>query len=171
MKNTSWNIISSDKPTLIAMIISVILLILILTLLTYINVFERKNNTLKIQLNEMRLLKDELLNVKNIVETQEKKIDITKVNSVVSAIEQTLQDIGIKATAIKPLEKKKMEGFHQEDAELTVENIDLNKIVNLLYKIENSPLPIKIKNVALRTTFENPNMFILNITASLISKT
>jgi len=61
--------------------------------------------------------------------------------------------------------------FTEEDAELEIEGINLNQIVNLLYRIENSPFPLKVKNTVMKTAFENQNVFILNITASLIDKT
>ncbi len=163
-------IILSDKP-LLAMAVSVaILLIFVTALFIYTRQIEDKTQALKTQLNEMALLKDELIRIKNAVEAQERKIGLAKTSSPVSALEQMLNDTGLKANAIKPSEKKNIEGIYEEDVELTVEKVDLNKVVNLLYKIENSSVPVKIKSISLKTTFENPNMFILNITASFISR-
>jgi hypothetical protein len=170
MKIMISKIIFSDRYTLIIVIATI--LIAIFTFITFISVnnFERKNEELKEQLKEMQILKDELIYIKDIVESREKKIGLTEVSGVVSALEQTLSSIGLKAKVIRPLEKKRVKEFIEEDAELQIENINLNKIVNLLYRIENSPVPIKIKNTTIKTTFENPNKFILNLTASLISK-
>ncbi|MEK7308645.1 MAG: hypothetical protein AAB089_06215, partial [Nitrospirota bacterium] len=85
-------------------------------------------------------------------------------------LEQMLNSMGLKAKVIKPLEKKQVREFTEEDAEIEIENIDLNNIINLLYKIENSPVPMKIKTANIKTSFENPNVFILSLTASLISR-
>ncbi|MBI4686822.1 MAG: hypothetical protein HY756_03455 [Nitrospirae bacterium] len=163
-------ILLSDKP-LLAMAVSVtILLIFVTALFIYTGQIEDKTQALKTQLNEMALLKDELIRIKNAVEAQEKKMGLAKTGGPVSALEQMLNDTGLKANAIKPAEKKNIEGIYEEDMELTVEKIDLNKAVNLLYKIENSQAPVKIKSISLKTTFENPNIFILHMTVSFISR-
>jgi len=109
--------------------------------------------------------------VLNILLNQKKKIGLTKVSGVVSTMEQTLTTLGLEADIIKPLEKKRIKEFIEEDAELKMEDINLNELVNLLYKIENSPMPLKIKNILIKTTFENPDLFIVNLTVSLISRT
>lgn len=163
-------IILSDRRTLIAAGIAVALAVY--TLIAFISAknLEIKNNELTAQLKEMSALGKEFIYIKDIVESKEKKIGLTNVNSVVSALEQMLNSMGLKAKVIKPLEKKQAKEFTEEDAEIEIENIDLNNIINLLYKIENSPVPMKIKTANIKTAFENPNVFILGITASLISK-
>ncbi len=170
MKLIISKIIFSDRYTLIT--VTAVILIAIFTFITFIsaNKIEKGNGKLKNQLTEMQMLREELIHIKDIVESKEKKIGLTEVSGVVSALEQMLNTLGLEAKVIKPLEKKRIKEFKEEDAELQIENIDLNKIVNLLYRIENSPVPIKIKNATIKTTFENPNIFILNLTASLISK-
>lgn len=170
MKLMISKIIFSDRYTLIT--VTAAILIAIFTFITFIsaNKVESGNGKLKNQLTEMQMLREELIHIKDIVESKEKKIGLTEVSGVVSALEQMLNSLGLEAKVIKPLEKKRIKEFKEEDAELQIENIDLNKIVNLLYRIENSPVPIKIKNATIKTTFENPNIFILNLTASLISK-
>jgi hypothetical protein len=49
-------------------------------------------------------------------------------------------------------------------------NADLNSIVNLLYKIYISPVPMKIKSAAIKSTFEDPDKFIVKLTISLLSR-
>lgn len=111
-----------------------------------------------------------MIQIKDIAESKERKIGLTKITGAFPALQQLLDSLELKAKAIKPLEKKKIKEFTEEDAELEIEGINLNQIVNLLYRIENSPFPLKVKNAAMKTAFENQNVFILNITASLISK-
>ncbi len=170
MKFNAGKIIFSDKYILI--IAAAVIVVAAFTLATYISVnsFERKNKNLTSQLNEMHMLKEDLVQIKDVVESKERKIGLTKVTGVVPALQQMLDGLGLKAKVIKPLEKKKIKEFTEEDAVLEIEGIDLNAIVNLLYRIENSPVPLKVKNAAIKTTFENPNIFILALTASLIGK-
>ncbi|MBI5098235.1 MAG: hypothetical protein HZB30_03215 [Nitrospirae bacterium] len=132
---------------------------------------EKQNNTLKSQLAELQSLTKEVTGIKSTVELKEKKIGLTKTGGLVPALEQILKSLGMKAKAIKPMEKNKVKDYTEEDAELEILNADLNSIVNLLYKIDNSPVPLKIKNSAIKTTFEDPNKFILKLTVSLLSRT
>lgn len=171
MKLLLNKIILTDRYILIAL--TAVILAVIFLFITFIsaNNLERKNEKLKEQLTEMHVLNEELINIKDIVESKEKKIGLTKTSGVVSTLEQMLKNLGLSAKEIKPLEKKKVKEFTEEAAELEIEDIDLNKIVNLLYKIENSPVPLKIKSATIKTTFENPDKFILKLTTSLISKT
>ncbi len=131
---------------------------------------KRENRKLKNQLHEIKTFTEEIIYIKDSVESREKKIGLTEVSGVVSVLEQMLSSLGLEAKVIKPLEKKRIKEYSEENAELQIEDIDLNKIVNLFYEIENSPVPVKIKNVIMKTTFENPDIFILSLTASLISK-
>ncbi|MBI5407749.1 MAG: hypothetical protein HZA14_00115 [Nitrospirae bacterium] len=130
----------------------------------------KENNALKAQLTEMSSLAEGLVELKSVVESKEKKIGLSKTSGVVTTLEQTLKSLGLKATVIKPLTKNKVKEFTEEDAELELRNVDLNGIVNLLYKIDSSPAPMKIKNAAIKTTFEDPNKFTLKLTVSLLSK-
>ena len=83
---------------------------------------------------------------------------------------QTLKSLGLTAKTIKPLDKKKVFEYLEENAELELENADLNQIVNLLYKIETSSIPIKIKSTSMRTSFEDPDKFTLKIMLALIAR-
>ncbi len=170
MKFSTGKIIFSDRSTL--MIAAAVIAVAVFTLTIYISIknFERKNKTLTGQLNEMQMLQKDLIHIKNIVDSKEKKIGLTKVTGVVPALQQLLDSLGLKAKVIKPLDKKKIKEFTEEDAELQIEGLDLNAIVNLLYRIENSPVSLKVKNAVIKTTFENQNVFVLSITASLIGR-
>ena len=170
MKIMINKIILSDRRTLIAAAIAIALAVYALIAFISAKNLEIKNNELTAQLKEMSALGKEFIYIKNIVESKEKKIGLTNVNSVVSALEQMLNSMGLKAKVIKPLEKKQIREFTEEDAEIEIENIDLNNIINLLYKIENSPVPMKIKSADMKSSFENPNVFTLGLTTSLISK-
>jgi hypothetical protein len=162
--------ILSDRYLFIITIASVTLIIYILITYISINNVEKENKRLIVQLDEMQRLQKDLIKVKDIVESKEKKIGLSRVSSVISTLEQMLNGLGLKAKVIKPLEKRRLKEFTEENAELTIEGIDLNAIVNLLYKIENSPVPMKIKSTKMRTRFEDPDIFDLNLMVALITR-
>lgn len=162
--------ILNDRLILSTAIIGVILIVITVITFASSGKLEKKNRSLHNQLNEMKRMKEELAELRELVDTREKKIGLTEVNGVVSALEEMLDGLGVEAKSIKPLEKRKSGEFTEESAELRIESIDINTIVNLLYKVDNSPVPLKVKDASIRSMFENPDMFILSLTASLIGK-
>lgn len=170
MKLVISKIISSDRFMLVLAVLSLAIIIFAVTAFLSARTIERKNEMLMKQIAKMELFTDKLVHLQDLVESKEKKIGLTEVQGVVPALEQILNSLGIKAKTIKPLKKKTIREFSEEEAELHVENVDLNRIVNLLYRIENSPVPLKIKNTSVRTAFENPDQFFLHLTVSLIGK-
>ena len=159
-----------DK-TLLTLCIAVVLAV-IFTIMSaiYAGNIESENSDLKKQLARIHSLSGEVLQLKSAVVSQEKKIGLRKSAGVVSTLEQILKSLGLQAQAIKPLQKLKVNGFTEENAELEIQKADLNGIVNLLYKIDISPLPMKVKNASIKSTFEDPDKFIIKLTVSLMSR-
>lgn len=100
-------IILSDRRTLILAAIAVALAVYTLIAFVSAKNLEIKNNALTAQLKEMSDMGKEFIYIKDIVESKEKKIGLTNVKSVVSALEQMLNSMGLKAKVIKPLEKNR----------------------------------------------------------------
>ena len=167
---TSLKLIFLDRTIMILYSLFILILIFTLTSSVYVRNMEEENKALKIRFDEIQTFTEDVIHMKSIVDSKEKKIGLRKTKGVVSTLEQVLNKLGLKAKVLKPLNKKKVNIFTEDNAELELEDTDLNSIVNLLYKIENSPVPMKIKAAAIRTTFENPDKFILKLTISLLSK-
>ena len=162
--------LSFDRTTLILWFLVISALIYIVTISLFSRDLRSQNISLTRQISDMRALSGEVLNLKSLVQSKERKITISKASGVVSAIEQVLRPLGIEASAIKPIGKKKTNGFIEENAELEIHDADLNSIVNFLFKIDNSPIPFKVKSAAIKSSFEDPDKFILNLTVALLSK-
>lgn len=168
--NTSLKAVFLDRTILILSAILVLTLVMAITSSMYVRKIKDENRSLNIRFNEIRTLTVDAVRMKRIVESKEKKIGLRKTRGVVSTLEQVLKNLGLRAKIIKPLKKQKVNIFTEDNAELEIQDTDLNSIVNLLYKIENSPVPMKIKNASIKTTFDNPDKFILKLTVSLLSK-
>jgi hypothetical protein len=159
-----------DRFVLVFSLLAVATVIFTISVSVYTKGIERTNNTLRSHISELQGLQGELAAIKGVVESKEKKIGLTRTGGVVPTLEQTLGSLGMKAKVIKPLEKNKAKEYIEEDAEVEIQDTDLNAIVNLLYKIDNSPAPMKVKNAVIKTAFDNPKKFILKMTVSLISR-
>jgi len=153
-------------------IIVLCILALITTITSYVSTrnFQSNNNTLSKQISEISSMTEGVIQMKELVESREKKIGSSKARGIVSTMEQILGTLSLKAKVIKPLSKKKLTTFMEENAEIEIQDIDLNHIVNLLYKIDTSPSPMKINSAAINATFEDPDKFTLKFTVSLLTK-
>lgn len=167
---TSLKLIFLDRSILILSSVAVLSFMFMVASSIYVKNTEGENTLLQTRLHEIEALAGNALEMKSIVDSREKKIGLRKTKGVVSTLEQILKDLGLTANAIKPLDRKKVNVFMEENAELEILNVDLNSVVNLLYKIEYSPVPMKIKKVSMNTTFENPDRFILKLTVSQLSR-
>lgn len=170
MKISMKNLFSFDRSTITLLFLIISALIYIVAISLFARDLRSQNSSLMKQISEMQALSGEVLMLKSLVQSKEKKITISRASGVVSAIEQILKPLGVEASAIKPLENKKTNGFTEENAELEIQDMDLNSIVNLLFKIDNSPVPFKVKSAAIKSTFEDPDKFILNLTVALLRK-
>jgi len=159
-----------DRTLLVLSVAVIVIASTAIILSIYTATLERQNTTLRSRVAELQSMTGGVAALKSTVESKMRKIGLTKTGGVVPVMEQLLNSLGIKAKAIKPLEKNKVKDYMEEDAELEIQGTDLNTIVNLLYKIDNSPIPLKVKTSAIRTTFEDPDKFILKLTVSLLSK-
>lgn len=159
-----------DKPLLV--LVFALLTALIVTGISFIyaGTYESKNRQLKTDLLNIRSIAGDVITLKTVVQSREKKTERKNTAGVVSTLEQILKTLGLEASAIKPLGRTKAGEFTEDNAELELQGTDLNSIVNLLYKIDISPVPLKIKNTSLKTTFEDPDKFVLKLTVSLMSK-
>lgn len=170
MKKMTKEIFLYDKRSIMLLSAIAIVIVIIVTVSINIRDIRKRDEAQKAQLVELESLTAGLNEMKEAVNSKEKKIGLTKESGVVSRLEQILKSIGLEAHALKPLQKKNVYEFTEEDAELEIQKIDLNGIVNLLYQINNSPAPMKIKAAAIKTSFEDPDKFTLKLTASLISR-
>ncbi len=170
MKNMLKGIIFSDRISLIMVIVFILTLLFTVAISVYVKKEISMNNNLNEQIREIQSLNERFTTLKWFIESKERRLGLAKTEGIVSTLEQILNLLGLKANAIRPLQKKSIEGYLLEDAELEIQGIDLNSVVNLLYKIENSPFPLRIRDTLIKTTFEDPDRFILKITVSLIRK-
>lgn len=160
----------SGRVSLVLSAAILVLISLIIAVAISTGRLEKKNDSLKTQMESIRTLSEAVFQVKRIVDAKEKKIGLTDASGAVSVMEQVLRELGLMARVLKPSEKRPVTGYIEEDVELEIAELDLNSIVNLLYRLENSAQPIKIKNAFMKTSFEDQDKFILKLTASLISK-
>ncbi len=66
-----------------------------------------------------------------------------------------LQD---RISSIKPMDTTQSGGLTSEKAEVSLKKMDLNQAVNVLYRLENAPMLLTLKEVDLRSSFSAPTL-------------
>jgi len=170
MNRKAFNILISDRTLVVlAAAISAVIIFTVASFV-YTGGLRDKNSRLEAQLTRLLAESGDIIRLKADVSSKEKKAVTKRPASVVSTLEQILKEIGIEARAIRPLGKMKINGFTEENAELEIKGTGLNRAINLLYQIDTSSVPMKIKSASIQTTFEDPDKFILKLTVSRLSK-
>lgn len=81
-----------------------------------------------------------------------------------------VEEIGIKGKGVKiaPIKGEDRPGFVEDAAEIKVDGLSSNELVNLLYRIEKGSRPMAIKKVHVRGRFDDPARLDLTVTAALL---
>ena len=56
----------------------------------------------------------------------------------------------------------------EEEAEVSVERVTMNEMVNILYRIENAPMILSVRKTSIKTSFDNPSLLNITMTVGLI---
>ena len=149
--------------------------IAIYTLLSILifNVFSSSKADLKnirVQQKELMALKDEFSFLKSKVDTVEEKKSLVKMEGVVKAIDEIFLPLGLKdkVKSVKVLTTKEGKDAVEEEAEVNVEKIDMNEMVNIFYMIENAPMILSLRSSNIKKSFENPSLLNITIKIALI---
>jgi len=116
---------------------------------------------------EMLALKDDYLTLKGKIDALERKKKLTRVQGIIQAVDNVSEPLGLKekVKSVKPLGST-VKG--EEKAEVSVQAVSMNEMVNFLYAVENAPMLLVVRKINIKTSFENPQQLNLSLTLSLI---
>lgn len=161
--------LKADRRLLIAggIAVSVILCILLINVSLSL---KRDLRNVKAQQKELLSIKDEFLSLKNRIDTVENKKSLTKIEGIVQAADEVFLPLGLKrkVKSVKPTGTKDLKETIEEEAEVQVEKVDMNEMVNIFHKIENSPMILSVKKTTIKTSFENPTLLDITMTIALV---
>jgi type II secretory pathway component PulM len=58
----------------------------------------------------------------------------------------------------------------EETAEVQIEKVTMNELVNFLYALDEAPVMLTVRRASVKRTFEDPGLFNLTLTLSLLQK-
>ena len=74
------------------------------------------------------------------------------------SVSNLIEEIGIKGknSQIKSLKGEERPGIIEDAAEVKIEGLSANEVINLLYRLEKGVKPVVIKKVNLKTRYDDP---------------
>lgn len=148
-----------------------VVFIIALTLAVNLLSSERKElRLLKEQREEILMLKDDFLSLKQRIDIVEGKKNLSNVQGVVQAIDEVFLPIGLKdkIKTVKSTGRREIKDGFEEEADLQIEKVNMNEMINIFYKIENSPMVLTIRRIAIKKSFENPELLNIALTLSFL---
>lgn len=147
---------------LIFLIILIIpLFIFEISLKSSLDLHKQKHKDLIGLSNDYRALKEK-------VESAEKKAAISGSAGVATTVNDISASLGIKGKikSVKGISNRQLKGnISEEAAEVSVEKVSMNELINILYKIETIPVVLSVKKITIKKSFEKPDL--LDVTISL----
>lgn len=119
------------------------------------------------QRKEMAVLRGEFLSLQQKIQTVENRKNLTNVQGVLQAVDEVFSSVGLKdkVKTVKNTGKRETKDGIEEEADISVEKVTMNEMVNIFYRIDHAPMILTIKKVSVKQSFENPEL--LNITLML----
>ncbi|MBI5101793.1 MAG: hypothetical protein HZB33_08180 [Nitrospirae bacterium] len=129
-----------------------------------------ENAGLKARQTELMALKDEALKLREAVGSVTEKKSVTRVEGVVQAADEIFKSLGIsqKVRSVKPSGSGERQYGIEEEAEVQLEKLTMNELVNLLYRVENAPMVLTSKKASMKTAFDNPTLLNVTMVITLI---
>lgn len=148
------------------------LTILLLPSVLWERAAERELSALRKKQSEFSALAGEYRTLKENISALERKKALTKTAGIAQAIGDISRSVGVagKVKSIKGTGTRKTPNqMNEETAEIQIEKLAINEMVQLLYKIENAPMIFAMKTVVIKKSFENPELLDVTMTVSLFT--
>ncbi len=149
------------------------LFILIVPLLMTAKSASKELDTLKAKQKELASLSREYRTLKENVDFVEQRPSLSQIHGVANALDTISSSLGIKGKikSVKTVTTREVAGsMTEESAEVLIEKVTLNELVNLFYRIGDAPMILSMKRVSMKKSFENPELLDVNMNLALFTK-
>lgn len=146
---------------------SIIFIIILTILINLLSSERRELEVLKNQRREMMTLKEDFLSLRQRINAVEGKKNLSNVRGVIQAVDEVFSSVGLKdkVKTVKSAGKKEIRDGFEEEADIYLEKVTMNEMINIFYKIENAPMVLTVKKAVVKKSFENPEL--LNVSLSI----
>ena len=133
---------------------------------------EKELDTLKAKQKEILSLSGEYRTLKDSVAFVEQKPSLSQMRGVANALDTLSSSLGIKGKmkSVKAVASREIRGsMSEENAEVLLEKVTLNELVNLFYRLGDAPMILSVKRVTMKKSFENPELLDVTMNISLFT--
>lgn len=132
-----------------------------------VQALEKKRSARETVLKEMLPLKVAYLSAKQSSQQLSGRMSMLRPDDSPAKI---IEDTGIKGKSIKitPLKGEERNGFTEDAADIRIDGLTFNEVVNLLYRLEKGSRPLVIKKCNLRVRFDDPSRCDLALIMALL---
>jgi hypothetical protein len=153
-------------------ILSGILIVILFSVFAIKEISDGKKQieALKEQQKEILILKNEFLSLKQKIDAIESKKNLSNVQGIIEAIEEIFSSIGLKdkVKTIKSTVRREIKDGIEEEADIYIEKVSMNEMVNIFHRVENAPMILTIKKATIKKSFENPERLNISLTLSFL---
>jgi general secretion pathway protein M len=127
----------------------------------------RKRVAREADLMELMLLKQRYLNLKKESERLANRLATVKTDDSPGRV---MEEAGFKGkpVQIRPLKGEERGGLQEEQAEMKIEGLTANELVNLLHRLEKGAKPVILKKLLVKSRFDDPAKLDVTLTLALI---
>jgi general secretion pathway protein M len=132
---------------------------------------KKERSSLRSQEEELLALASQYEGLKRAVDSVEGKKSLTKVAGIVQAVDEVFGSLGLneKVKSVKSAGTKEKKYATEEEADVSVEKVSMNEMMNILYKIENAPMILSVKRTSIKSSFDDPSLLNITMTIGLIT--
>jgi general secretion pathway protein M len=162
--------IMKDKKVILGIAGVAIFIIMISVALSILASERRDLLRLKEQRKEMIALRDTLLLLGGKVRTVEAKKGLSNVEGIAQAVEEVSSSVGLKdrVKTVKSTGKRETRDGFEEEADVYIEKVTMNEMVNMFYRIRNAPMVLTVKKITIKKSFENPELLNISMILSFL---
>ncbi len=163
------------KPSRDTVFAFVILGLFILTVPLFVIERSAKKDlaVLRTKQGELASLSRDYRTLKENVDLVEQRPSLSQIRGVANAVDSLSSSLGIKGKikSVKVTPSKEVSGsMKEENAEVVIEKVTLNELVNLFYRIGDAPMILSVKRVSMKKSFENPELLDVSMTIALFTR-
>ena len=149
------------------------LILLVLFAAYAVNVLSSDRKELKIlreQREEMLTLKQDFTALKQRTDSLEMKKGLSNVQGIMEAIDDVFSSLGLKENlkTVKSSGTKEVKDGFEEEADIYIEKVTMNEMVNIFYTIEHTPMVLTVKKATIKKSFETPELLNISLTLSFL---
>ncbi len=133
---------------------------------------KKELDTLRAKKKELSSLISEYRSLRDNVDSVEKRSAIIQTRGIADAMDTLLSSLGIKGKmkSVKAVGNREIHGsMAEESAEVQMEKLTLNELVNMFYRINEAPMILSVKRVTIRRSFEKPELLDITMTIALFT--